>query len=121
MKYRELIPQLDYGATEGELDEAIATVANAVKEQQKRGSITLTLTFDPVKHNEAQVEITESIKVVTPQRGRASTTMFIQKDGSLSRRDPRQPELPMQPGERPRAVVMNPDGASVETETAVNG
>ena len=109
MKIRELIPQLDYGATEDELNDAILAVALAVQEQQKAGSITLTLKFDPVKNNPSQVEITEAIRVVTPQRGRASTTLFIQKDGTLSRRDPRQPELPMQTGDRPRRVVMEPE------------
>lgn len=117
MKFRDLMAQLDYGQTEAELDAAVAEIVAATREHKKKGSLTFTLNFGLVPNSETQVEITEAIKVVKPQRGRASTTLFIQKDGSLSRRDPRQPELPMQPGDRPRAVVIDKE----EEDAAANG
>lgn len=78
----------------GELSDALADVARAVSEHGKAGSLTLTVKLKPSKIDGA-VEVEDDIKVKVPQADRGAALFFVDGDGNLSRRDPRQPELPL--------------------------
>lgn len=110
------VSELAYGEAVTDFDAAIVDLIAAVQEHQKPGSFTLMLKFIPQGIGSTQVVIEDGYKVVTPEKDRMKTVMFVQRDGTLGRRDPRQPELPF------REV---PKGVDAETgeidEEAMNG
>ncbi len=81
------------GALHGELGEAIAEVSRAVLDHEKPGSVTLTIKFKPSKVDGALL-IEDDIKAKVPEPERGAALWFPDQHGNLSRRDPRQPELP---------------------------
>lgn len=90
----KLITELEYGQAVCDFDEAVRTVIAAVSEHQKPGALTIKLKFVPQGMGD-QVTVEDSYKVERPERDRMKTIMYVQRDGGLSRRDPRQPELPL--------------------------
>lgn len=93
MAFLTTIAELAYGEAVAEYDTAINEMALAVKEHQKPGTMTIVLKFLPKGGD--QIEVVDSYKVSKPEHGRQSTITYVQRDGSLSRRDPRQPVLPL--------------------------
>jgi hypothetical protein len=81
------------GALHGELAEALAEVARAVVDVQKPGTLTLTLKLKPSKVDGA-LTVEDEVKVKAPEPDRGAALFFPDSAGNLSRRDPRQPELP---------------------------
>lgn len=94
----KLASELAYGASVQEWDEAVAEIVAGCRAHQKDGELVLKLRFVPDKGG--QILILDSFKASVPQADRMKTIMFVQRDGSLGRRDPRQPELPMREVER---------------------
>jgi hypothetical protein len=75
--------------------EALARVVEAVKTTGKKGAVTLKVTIHrPPKSDPAVVWITGGVTHSAPSPDREDR-MFFAVDGRLSRRDPRQPDLPM--------------------------
>lgn len=107
MSFIKTVSELAWGEAVGDYDEALRELSQAVKEHQKAGTLSITLKLTPLGGD--QVQIDDSYKVTKPEKDRVKTITFVQRDGSLSRRDPRQPELPM------REVARNePDSAVKE-------
>jgi hypothetical protein len=78
-----------------EAGEALAEVVAGVVDLQKKGSITVTINVEPAKGDENSVIVTDSLKVKVPQAPAPPSRFFSDSHGNLSRRDPRQPELPL--------------------------
>lgn len=78
-----------------EAGEALAEVVARVVELQKKGSVTLTINVEPAKGDENSVIVTDSLKAKVPQAPAPPSRFFSDPHGNLSRRDPRQPELPL--------------------------
>lgn len=69
---------------------------SAVADTQKKGSVTIVIGFEPVAGATFRmVTVTDTVKTAKPARDREKTMFFRSMDGGLSRRDDRQPELPM--------------------------
>ena len=81
------------GGLHNELGEEIAAVTAAVIEHQKKGSVTVTLTISPTKDDPRAVVVYDELKAKVPKATPLPSRFFTDEHGTLSRRDPRQPEL----------------------------
>lgn len=92
------------GAFLQELEIQVRDVVEAVKTNNKKGKVTITLSFTPGKANMLLVE--DDIKIARPEPDRDRSTVFFPTEANdLSRRDPRQPSL-LPPATGPRVVPM---------------
>ena len=89
------VSELAYGGAVGEYDAALRDLVAACIETRKGGTFTLTLKVEPDRAGGTQVTVSDAFKVSRPEHDRLNTIFYVQRDGSLGRRDPRQPELPM--------------------------
>jgi hypothetical protein len=80
------------GGLHGELTDELADLVTAVREHDKPGTLTLTIT---VKPNADSFFVSDEVKVKAPRAERGSSLFFADDTGNLMRRDPRQPELPL--------------------------
>lgn len=88
------------GGLHGELSDAFAELVRSVDEHRKAGSIVLTIKVAP--NNDGQtVTVTDKLKVTAPEGDRGAAIFFVDGDGNLSRRNPRQTELPLREVSRP--------------------
>lgn len=77
-----------------EATEALRELVGAVKATGRTGKLQLTLIVKPVAKADANaLVISDELKVVTPKAERGHTVFFATDENSLSRNDPRQPEL----------------------------
>lgn len=81
------------GLLHAELSDQLATLAAAVSDTNKAGTLTLTIKVKPSKVFGA-LEVEDDLKVKPPQSDRGAAIFFADEHGNLSRRDPRQPQLP---------------------------
>lgn len=82
------------GALHGELSDRIAELVLAVAETGKKGKLQLELTIAP-NADGMTVTVSDKIKVVPPEGERGAAIFFIGENGSLTRRNPAQTELPL--------------------------
>lgn len=77
-----------------EAEERLREVIAAVQATGKAGKLTLTLIVKPATKGDTNaLVVADQTKVTLPQAGAGETVLFATKDGGLSRRDQRQPEL----------------------------
>lgn len=81
------------GALADELSRMLHNCTTAARDTGKMAEITLTLKLKPTGSTGTQLTITDNLKPKIPQPDRDMTLMFIDADGNLTRRDPRQSEL----------------------------
>lgn len=92
------------GRTHDELGEALHTLIARVKDTGKKGSITLTVSVEPMKKDDRLVVVGDKIKITLPEHDRPSGVWFVGRDGNLQRDDPNQQpfeslrEVPLPPG-----------------------
>lgn len=79
-----------------ELTARMAELVEAVRATDRKGTLTVRFTLIPSKKGVPNMLFLEDdVKLVLPEPDRESTTVvFATDDNSLSRRDPRQPDLP---------------------------
>lgn len=92
-----------------ELGEVMAEVTDAVLEQQKVGSVTLKISIAPTKDG-VTVFISDEVNKKVPQPDRGGSIMYTDRDGNLTRNDPRQMTLPIR-------VLTSDSGEPVEVDT----
>lgn len=93
----ELLVQQRSGTLLAEIGEGASEIARIIRERG-RGSGKLVLTLDiraATKGAGKALSIAATLKVTTPKAEVEETLMYVGEDGKLSRRDPRQPELPL--------------------------
>lgn len=94
--FSEFLLTQAYGATHDELSQGLHALLDAVRENGKTGSMTLTIKVSPVgRGDERQVIVTDQVVVKKPVGKRPESFFFLDDDGNLTRKDPRQPELPL--------------------------
>lgn len=93
------------GVLHAELSEALAEVSAAVLQHNKPGKLGLAITVKPAGNAQFTVFVSDEVKVTVPQPDKPTSMFFADDDGNLSRRDPRQAELPLRdvsaPEEKP--------------------
>jgi len=97
----DVLSMLRRGTALIELDDELERLVEAVEETGKAGTLTLKLKITPKKHDSKVLELADTVLVTAPKPDVATTTAWVSADGRLTRRDPRQPELPV-PTEVPR-------------------
>lgn len=95
MSFIAMLGNLRRGQAVLDADEALAALSEAVQRTGRGGTVTLTLTVKPAsKGDRVVVAVVDTVTVKLPAAEKGDTLMYVQEDGSLSRRDPRQPDLP---------------------------
>jgi hypothetical protein len=75
-----------------EADEALATLDRAVQDTGKKGTLVLSFVVNPAG---VKVSVEDSIKFTAPKREVERTILFRAANGRFTRRDERQPTLPL--------------------------
>lgn len=87
------------GGLHGEISDALAGLVAACMEHDKPGTLTLKVSIKPAAGD--AVAITDDVTVKAPQADRGAALFFTDARGNLSRRNPRQTELPLRDLSRP--------------------
>ena len=91
----DLLVGLRQGAALEEYAESVSELLEAVRKTGKGGSIQFTLKVAPISAADSvTLTIDDALTLKAPKLPAGSTVMYRTEDGRLSRRDPRQPELP---------------------------
>lgn len=88
------------GVTHSELSEGLSDLVAACIEHGKGGTLTYKVSIKPNKDG-VTVFVTDAITVKAPVGERSAALFFADDDGNLSRKDPRQQELPLREVSRP--------------------
>lgn len=91
--FAAIVRQLRDGITHDEASRELAQLVRDVKNHGKGGKLTLTINVSPSKIENA-VQVRGEVKV-SPPKDQSESVFYTDRTGSLSRRDPRQPELPI--------------------------
>lgn len=91
-EFFQLVEKARGGVLQADLNAQIRDLLGKIQETGKEGKIALELRFKPA--GQGRVEVSTAIKSSVPQPTTESTLFYITGEGRLSRRDPRQPELP---------------------------
>ncbi len=112
MSVTTLLLELNNGETEQELTEALRAVTQAVTLTQKAGTVALELKISPNGRRGNSVEVEANVKVKAPSFPPEASVYFVEEGGNLTKRDPRQPRLPLTE-ERPEELPVGSEGARV--------
>jgi len=82
------------GALQDELSEALNRVVEAVRQIGKAGTLTFVVGIKPAGRSHNQVLIADDIKLKLPEPDREETVMYVDRDGNLTRANPKQMEMP---------------------------
>lgn len=112
-----LLARLGYGEVAGQMDELLRELVQEVERTGKGGALTLKLSVKPAKTfaESRRVELGVALNLVRPKREPEVAVMWV-RDGELSPRDPRQPELPMRELMKSGATVIV-GGEEIDPET----
>lgn len=91
--FTDTLRDLRGGEVLDELSAKLNEVVGAVTTTGKEGKVTLTLKLKPM-NNGAMLQIDDDITASVPKPATGGTVMFPTPENNLSRRDPRQPDLP---------------------------
>ncbi len=96
MGIMELLTIVGDGRVLDDYHERLDALIRAVKTSHKKGTITLTLSVAPAKDmmDIPRVVVSAVVTAKIPLSERGSEMLYIDDDNQLSRRNPRQPELP---------------------------
>jgi hypothetical protein len=89
------VAEIREGASMADLDAALTELVAQIRESGRGGKLIYTLEIRPASKGDVKVlAIQDRVTVKAPNAERGTTFMYPSDDNSLSRRDPRQPELP---------------------------
>lgn len=91
-----------------ELSSSLSEVVAAVVEHGKAGSLTLQLKINPAETGAGAVTIVDELKTKVPEPAKDKTLFFADKNGQLSRRDPRQMTFDQNVRELPKPEPITP-------------
>lgn len=74
--------------TDTELNDELSKLVAAIEETGKGGSITLTLEFKPIDGGVTALMVNDKITVKRPEKNREGSISYVDRDHTLSRRDP---------------------------------
>lgn len=76
------------GRTHNELGEGLHDLIARVKDTGKKGSLTLTVTVEPMKKDPALLVVSDVINLKLPEHDRPAAVYYADDDGNLTRDDP---------------------------------
>lgn len=107
----DTLRDLRQGAVLDEASEELHRIVQAVRDTGKAGKLTITLTVKPFDKNADILNIEDKVVAVVPAPVKGGTVMFATAEGNLSRRDPRQGELPIAAVPKPQVEERLPEVA----------
>lgn len=110
--FSDFIREQNRGRTHDELSDGLRDLVARVEDTGKKGTITLTITVEPLKGNEACLTVSDEIKLKLPEHDRGSSIFFRGTDGNLQRDDPNQVTFDFL-REVPGVVGVNPETGEV--------
>lgn len=109
--FAQFLQEQRKGVLHTELSEALQELAAAVLEHDKAGTLAVTFTVAPGPE-EGTVKVSDRLSLKAPEADKKPSVFWPDDQGNLSRRDPRQPELPL------REVPGGADETDAEEATA---
>lgn len=83
------------GASLSEAQDMMTDLVEQVRATGRPGKLSLTITVrQAAKGNDRTLLVSDELKLTAPKTERGTTVFFATDDNELSRRDPRQPDLP---------------------------
>lgn len=99
--FAAVLQELARGAVHADASEQLHALVDAVTEHGTKGSLTLQIDVAPVaKGDTSALTVTAKVTSKKPTASQASV-FFVDRAGNLSRRDPRQTEIPMPVSDSP--------------------
>ncbi|MFI7532611.1 hypothetical protein [Streptosporangium sp. NPDC049376] len=92
--FADVLRDIRNGQVSDEAAAAMQQLVAAVREHGKKGAMTLTLTVEPMKGNEAALMVVGEVTVKAPKAPPRAAVFFADTDHNLVRDDPRQIALP---------------------------
>lgn len=89
--FSDVVGALNGGVTHQKLNDGLAEIVKAVGNTGKPGQITLKVKIAP--NGKGGVTITDDIALKVPELPRGASVFFMDEEGNLLRRDPRQAEM----------------------------
>lgn len=89
------VSQLNRRGTLAELDDALSSAVQQVRKTGKPAELTYKIKIKPQTAEGDEVQLVDSITVKTAQPMRKAATFFTTEEGTLSRENPNQPDLPL--------------------------
>lgn len=78
------------GTTHDELGEGLHDLVARVRDTGKKGSVSLTITVEPLKGESDVLIVSDEIKLRLPEHDRKASLFYPDEFGNLSRTDPNQ-------------------------------
>jgi len=94
-RYIDTLAMLRRGTLLEDAANELSALTAACEETGKAGSLTLTIKIEPQKNDPSVLTITDKLVLKEPKPEVAATIAYVNAQGEISRRDPRQPELPV--------------------------
>jgi len=91
--FTEVIGNYRQGALDEQLAENLREIVAAVIDTGKVGKLTINLKVSP--NGDGSVELDADVKAAVPRVTVGKALFYAEADGTLSRKDPRQPDLPL--------------------------
>lgn len=88
-----VLSRADRGQLLDDANDMLAEITKAVRDTGGKGKLTLTIEVKTIKDTGA-LEVAVNAKRDLPLPARSSELYFADEDGRVSRKDPRQPDLP---------------------------
>jgi hypothetical protein len=82
------------GSLHGELTDRLAEVVAAVVEHEKQGTLTLKITVKPGEDAD-YILVFDDVVAKAPEPAKSAALFYADKQGNLTRNNPRQPQLPL--------------------------
>lgn len=89
--FNEFLANLRFGEAHDELSEKLNQLVEQCVKTDKAGTLTFTVTLRPTKGG--AVEVTDDVKIKSPELPHGATLMFPTPENNLQRTDPRQGTL----------------------------
>ena len=94
-RYIDTLAMLRRGTLLEDAANDLTVLTAACEETGKSGTLTITIKIEPQKNDPSVLTITDKIVLKEPKPEVAATIAYINAQGEITRRDPRQPELPV--------------------------
>jgi len=91
----DTLRDIEAGGLLDELSEAQFGLIDAIRLSGKGGKLVIELTYKP--DGRGQMNIKADVKVKEPTLSRGTSLFFLTPEGNLTRRNPRQQDLPLRP------------------------
>ncbi len=90
--FADFLREVHSGRSHNELGDSLHDLVARVKDTGKKGTLTYTVTVEPVKgiSDDSALTITDEIKLKLPEHDRGASLFWANRDGNLERNNPNQ-------------------------------